>query len=186
MAKGANHIFDSSLIPLFGCEQLDLVVYPCEQLYQANKEFVIDQTLKVLTPNVVKSLPPHFHDIEATFAADSWLLSRFQECQLLAIVDQDKRQLIGFIFVYMSEQSARERSQHLGYLLAESCWGKGFATQILSSYITYCKQIEFKGVIHAGVESDNIGSIKVLKKCGFMLSNQQEVAEGNLFYQLSL
>ena len=86
----------------------------------------------------------------------------------------------------MSEQSAGEQAQHLGDLLAEAYWGKGFATQILSSYMTYCKQIEFKGVIHAGVESDNIGSIKVLEKCGFMLSNQPEVAEGNLFYQLSL
>lgn len=170
MSKEISVTSVSSLKPNFICDDADLAIYNGKSFYQFYKTSLIEQTLSVLTPNVVNSLPLSFHGISSLESAEQWLLTQFSECELLAIANPHTKTLMGFIFVYEdeAEQPANSQSRHIGYLLAEHAWGKGIATKVLSGYLTHCKESGFKGVIYAGVEPDNIASIKVLEKLGFV------------------
>jgi RimJ/RimL family protein N-acetyltransferase len=54
----------------------------------------------------------------------------------------------------------------LGYWIGSTHWGRGIATAALR---TYLDEHEPRRPIHAHVVATNVGSIRVLEKCGFEL-----------------
>lgn len=58
----------------------------------------------------------------------------------------------------------------VGYVYDESVWGRGYATEALAAYMDiywdHAKEIDY---MVAKVDPENIPSIKVLKKCGFVV-----------------
>lgn len=52
----------------------------------------------------------------------------------------------------------------VGYWIAKEHWGKGIATQMLSQFL----RIVPDRPLHAHVAKHNLGSIRVLEKCGFI------------------
>jgi len=59
-----------------------------------------------------------------------------------------------------------EEDDEIGYRFLEKYWGKGYATEICSGLIHYCKQIGMKKIIGYVVDI-NIASAKILKKFNF-------------------
>ena len=57
----------------------------------------------------------------------------------------------------------RGTEREVGYWLSRTWWGKGIATEALRLFLG----IETRRPLFAGVASHNIGSIRVLQKCGF-------------------
>ncbi|WP_160137848.1 GNAT family N-acetyltransferase [Chryseobacterium sp. c4a] len=55
----------------------------------------------------------------------------------------------------------------IGYILGENYWGKGIGTQICKALTSHCLSTDEKKEIVAVTDLDNIGSQKVLLKCGF-------------------
>lgn len=57
----------------------------------------------------------------------------------------------------------------VGYVYDESVWGQGYATEALAAYMevywNYAKEVDY---MVGNVDPENIPSIKVLKKCGFV------------------
>jgi RimJ/RimL family protein N-acetyltransferase len=51
----------------------------------------------------------------------------------------------------------------VGYWLGREFWGKGIATQALAELVE-----ELDRPLYAEVSTNNIGSIRVLEKCGFV------------------
>ena len=60
----------------------------------------------------------------------------------------------------------------VGYWIARAHWGKGIATRALAELLT----IVTERPLHASVAKHNIGSIRVLEKCGFVHAGED--AEG--------
>lgn len=58
--------------------------------------------------------------------------------------------------------------REVGYWLGKEYWGKGIATQALENFL---KEIETRP-LYAHVAKHNIGSRRVLEKCGFMISGE--------------
>jgi RimJ/RimL family protein N-acetyltransferase len=58
------------------------------------------------------------------------------------------------------EQDGR---QFVGYWLGREFWGRGLATAALGEFV---EELEVRP-LHAWVASSNLGSIRVLEKCGF-------------------
>lgn len=57
----------------------------------------------------------------------------------------------------------------LSYILHPSAWGKGYATEALREYTQHYFQLKPQfDQLTAWVDTENAGSIKVLKKCGFV------------------
>lgn len=50
-----------------------------------------------------------------------------------------QHETIGFLFVYVENES----DAHIGYLLAEEHWGKGYASELLQGFIHAVTSIEY-------------------------------------------
>jgi RimJ/RimL family protein N-acetyltransferase len=61
----------------------------------------------------------------------------------------------------------------VGYWIGKEHWGKGVATKALAAFL----RLVTERPIHAHVVEHNVGSIRVLEKCGFSFE-RQETAHG--------
>ena len=56
----------------------------------------------------------------------------------------------------------------VGYWIGREHWGRGIATAGLAAFL----EVERVRPLHARVAVDNVGSIRVLEKCGFLRSDE--------------
>jgi RimJ/RimL family protein N-acetyltransferase len=61
----------------------------------------------------------------------------------------------------------------VGYWIGQEHWGKGIASRALSLFITDI----VKRPLHAHVAKHNVGSIRVLEKCGFAIVGENAIPE---------
>ena len=59
--------------------------------------------------------------------------------------------------------------REVGYWLGKEYWGKGIATQALAEFLKYVKTRP----LYAHVAKHNVGSQRVLEKCGFTISGEE-------------
>jgi|GEM_PF-999457 len=160
----------------FNKKQLDKKQIDKEELYQS--------IIKILTPEVVSQLPPYFSDINSRESAQAWLERMLDESLLFLVYQTELQQLIGFSFIYLEQTDEGEKNAHLGYLLAQASWGKGFASELVSHLIEHIKTRDLADTLIAGVDESNLASIALLKKLGFSQSKSDMPA--NLFFLLKL
>ena len=83
-----------------------------------------------------------------------------------AIVYKETNEVIGSISIDISK---RHHHADLGYVLSQRMWNKGIMTEAIRCIVDYC----FKELgcvrVSADVMEKNIGSRKLLEKCGFTL-----------------
>lgn len=130
----------------------------------------------ILTPPVVKNLPPYFHGITSSELAVIWLDRMLLESRLLRIKSQ-KNELIGFLFAYVENES----EAHIGYLLREEYWGQGLASELLQCFIKEVVRVESWSKLIGGVEVSNVASANLLKKLGFVEQAGNETSV--IFYE---
>ena len=58
----------------------------------------------------------------------------------------------------------------VGYWIGRECWGRGIATRALALFL---EQVVIRP-LHARVARHNVASIRVLERCGFVMSGYQE------------
>jgi len=87
---------------------------------------------------------------------------------------------MGFVFISTENTSGT----HIGYLLGESYWGKGYATEILKGLIGFLESEDKITNLIAGVAKDNVASIKLLHKLGFIKSSSED--NGTIFFDYRL
>jgi RimJ/RimL family protein N-acetyltransferase len=75
------------------------------------------------------------------------------------IVAQD--QVVGYVLKFEID-----RKPEISYWVGKAYWGKGYATLALA---TFLEQISVRPM-YARAAKDNIGSIRVLEKCGFIIT----------------
>lgn len=68
---------------------------------------------------------------------------------------------------------AAEDQVHVGYLIARDHWGKGIMSEALRLFL----QVLTHRPLIAHVASSNIGSRRVLEKCGFVLIDERDSPE---------
>ena len=74
-------------------------------------------------------------------------------------------QVVGNVLCFIAPWSGR---QEVGFWIGREFWGRGIATQALSLFLAHVK---FRP-LYAGVVKDNLASIRVLEKCGFVIIGQ--------------
>jgi len=148
------------------------------------EQTLIESITKILTPAVTHSLPNAFHSATDAESVVSLLTGLMSEAMVFQFSLRSLPNCpIGLVFL-APEQTKSANSAHLGYLLAEQYWRQGLAFELLQALLTQLRdQGTFERII-AGVEADNIGSIKLLEKLGFELTSTQQ--ENHRFYQLLL
>ena len=62
----------------------------------------------------------------------------------------------------------------IGYWIGRDFWGRGIATQALARF---CELLDARPLL-AHVAKDNIGSVRVLEKCGFTVTDEHVGSDG--------
>lgn len=146
-------------------------------VFSSLKSDLLTSIPSLLTPTVVQSLPPYFHNITTQDDADSWLAKMMFESHLFAVCLKDSMSIIGFIFIYEADDS----TANLGYLLGKAFWHQGYGSELLIGLLETCQNQKIVKKLIAGVETDNLASNKLLQKVGFVAKEEGE--NGVLFYE---
>ena len=96
-----------------------------------------------------------------------WLKTLYgSEEIVLANVENSTGEIVGTIGLHQLDM--RNKSAYVGYLTARKYWKKGFASEGVSLAIRYAFSVLNLRKLHSSVFAPNEGSLKVLKKNGFM------------------
>lgn len=68
----------------------------------------------------------------------------------------------------------QDGSRLVGYWIGNEWWGRGVATRALAAFL----QIVTERPLHAQVVRHNVGSIRVLEKCGFRFEHEERFEDG--------
>ncbi|WP_028865632.1 GNAT family N-acetyltransferase [Psychromonas aquimarina] len=147
---------------------------------ESSKSELLSSIVDLFSPSVVESLPPYFHGINTESKADIWLTKMLCESHLYVVNLKDSSTVIGFVFLYESDNS----TAHLGYLLGENFWHRGYASELLLGLIECCHAEQLIKKLVGGVDSENTASVKLLEKVGFI--SNEEGGNGVTFYEYTI
>lgn len=102
-----------------------------------------------------------FNDLKT---AEKWVSDGMHPSQSKYVIERRGSPSGDFIGVIGLNQAGQ-----LGYMLDPSAWGKGYATEALTAYLpTLFNLIPELEMVEAAAYEDNVGSRRVLEKCGFI------------------
>lgn len=121
----------------------------------------------VLTNPVLEQLPT---SLQLDHQGDSialWIDARAAESEVLLVEQTDDEELIGLMILALDPDSEKP-TFHIGYLLATSAWGQGFASELVNGLI-FALARDGPMRLVGGVSDGNPASARVLQKTGFVL-----------------
>lgn len=148
-----------------------------------SKHDFAQQVMTLLSPEVTKSLPDGWQQVDSQEKALDWINQRAEESVFLTVQTQSDGVVVGFVFLDISSSSEGAIDLRLGYLLSEAVWGKGLGSELIQGLVEWCEAHPSIKSLSGGVERDNIGSIKVLEKNGFQKVPSSVPSEEMLFLE---
>jgi len=102
-------------------------------------------------------------------AAEKWVSDGMHPSQSKHVIESRGSPPGGFVGVIGLNHDGQ-----LGYMLDPSAWGKGYATEALTAYLSILfncmPELE---TVEAETYEDNVGSRRVLEKCGFIATTSE-------------
>jgi RimJ/RimL family protein N-acetyltransferase len=130
---------------------------------------------EALTPAVTAELPPSWQGGVSRETAGEWIAARDAEGSVFLVEAREDGTPVGlFLFFGFDGATLAEGEVHVGYVLAESAWGKGLASEILQGFVQRWDEKGATAVLKAGVTSINKASQRVLEKAGFVKVSEEE------------
>ena len=111
MKYGGFHQIKSMNIK-FTTVRLGVTQWPLD-VESAKKMELLSTIPQLLTPAVVKSLPPYFHNVNSLAVAETWYQTMLSESSLFIVTDKKSAAIMGFVFAHTDEIE----DAHIGYLL---------------------------------------------------------------------
>ncbi|MBQ4814339.1 GNAT family N-acetyltransferase [Pseudoalteromonas luteoviolacea] len=171
--------------PLIQTARLDL--YNCETLITSHDNAAI--VTSMLTPNTAAFLPEDWQSPPDANLALDWLINKLSQSEIYVALkkgdlSESSRQIrsapLGLFIVHIEQITA-----HIGYLIHEQYWHQGYGTELLIGCLTYLRTHSLVKTVYAGVDENNLGSVRTLKKCNFQaVGNDAE--QQTAFYTLHL
>lgn len=146
---------------------------------------LVDVVGAVLTEATTTGLPPEWRGNFGAVRAERWVKARDEESPTLLAVEFATARIVGLLilFAVADDLDPRTVDVRLGYVLAESAWGRGFASELVGGLIEWSRAEPSICTISAGVAPTNEASVRVLRKNGFVLS---AASDSEQFYQISV
>ena len=143
----------------------------------------------ILTEPVTRSLPTPWQGAYTEERAAGWIAERDRESTNLLAVDRSSGAPAGLVILFetASDDTPGSTEVRLGYMLAESAWGQGLASELVAGLLGWCREVPNLAAIVGGVEPNNLASCRVLEKNGF--AADETTGEANpveLLYRLKL
>ena len=136
----------------------------------------------ILSPSTTQALPSAWQGVYTVERARRWVLERDGESQNLLVVDRFSAESIGLVILYEDsvEHNAR-RQLRIGYVIKESSWGEGIASELVAGLVNWARSQSLLGSLIGGVESHNAASARVLTKNGFRLTHRDPAGETDTY-----
>lgn len=144
-----------------------------------------DVLTQLLTPATTRPLPSAWHGRFDKTRAIEWIRERDAESPTLMVLDRKTGVPVGLMI--LSElpcDRAGSVDVRLGYLLAESAWGRGLGTELVAGFVAWCRSEPRIRSVTGGVALDNPASARVLTNNGFTTAGTPNDEEQ--FYELVL
>jgi ribosomal-protein-alanine N-acetyltransferase len=123
-------------------------------------------------PEILKYFPPTIFTLERARRYIDHQLRHWQKREYghWAVTLKEDRVAVGWCGLeYLPESEENE----VAYLLSHQVWGQGFATEAAQAALNYGFRTAQLGSIIGLVHPENIGSIRVLEKCGLTLIDRK-------------
>lgn len=135
-----------------------------------------------LTANITRYLPLSMKFDQARDNVADWIDARQREAIVLCVHEVQSGAFAGLILLHQNPEGDL-KSLHIGYFLREDCWGKGYASEMLTALVARLKDHGPLQLL-AGVDEDNKASCRVLEKAGFTLDHAQSTPTRRFYAQL--
>jgi RimJ/RimL family protein N-acetyltransferase len=140
-----------------------------------------DVVKTMLSVRVTRSLPTAWQGAYTVERAHEWIKERDREGATLLAVERSSQLPAGLVILFEEcDHGVDGAKVRLGYLLAESAWGKGMASELVRGFVGWCRKAGVSSIV-GGVERDNAPSRRVLEKNGFVCDPGTEGAAEQLF-----
>ena len=138
--------------------------------------------MTMLTVPVTGALPPTWQGEYSRQRASDWIRERDAESTVLLAIDRSTSEPVGLLILFEETDAVR-----IGYLLSETVWGQGLASELVGGLVDWCASQDSITKLVAGVDSNNLASIRVLQKSGFLPAAEGDVTEsGDRVYEMNL
>ncbi len=139
---------------------------------------------EVLTPAVLAPLPKPLQLPEGPDAVAGWVSvqanAQAEAGQVFLISLAADDALIGLVLLAQTDREAGGREIHVGYLLAERYWSRGFASEALRGLVTAVGR-EGPATMIGGVGTENRSSAHVLTGAGFRRCAELSLPDTDMF-----
>ena len=108
---------------------------------------------------MIAHLPPFFDLTDQNI--DQWIDARDAESDIYLIRETGTDAIIGLMLL----TTPFNNDIHLGYLLGQSAWGQGYASELLAGLMLHVPKTAFR--LLGGVGRENPASAHVLRKTDF-------------------
>ncbi|WP_421905739.1 GNAT family N-acetyltransferase [Mameliella sp.] len=130
----------------------------------ASRAVIKDRLARILTPPVLRPLPPSVQLDGTAEQIANWIAARRAASEVWLV--ETGEALIGLLMLFSDPEGDRNCA-HLGYLFAEEAWGKGFASELVQGLAAHLDATAPMTLL-AGVDRSNPASARVLEKSGFL------------------
>ena len=115
----------------------------------------------------------HKSVIETEQLVDMWLKEEKEGKAIrFVIVEKDSNELIGSIDTVKFIDGVPE----IGYCLSRKYWNKGYMSEACKAFMNYLFELGYEKIlIRADVR--NIGSLRVIEKCGFKFTHEEFIEQ---------
>lgn len=151
---------------------------------ELNEPDLVNIVEEMLDPEVTKRFPVMWRGKYDKRRAKFWIQERDSESKTLLAVEKETKNPLGYISFFKVGEPSNGTYLRLGYLVSKVMWNNGLATELLDGFLHWCKENNISTVL-AGVEPDNIASIRVLEKNNF-LTESTDANGVNLLYVYDL
>ena len=143
---------------------------------------------EMMTEPVTRYLPEGWQGPYSLHRAGAWVTEQDNESPMLLVIERQSREPAGLVILFESPAIPHDLLDiRVGYLLAETAWGKGLATELISGLIRWCRNQPTIGSITAGVDPTNEPSRRVLERLGFSsIDASNSDPDNELDYQLQV
>lgn len=130
---------------------------------------LVDVVGDILTPTTTAELPLPWRGAYDGERAAAWIEERDDESATLLVVEHRAARAIGVVILFeaAAEHEAGPTEVRVGYVLAQSAWGRGMASELVGGLVAWGRRQPSIRSMAAGVGVDNDASARVLLKTGF-------------------
>ena len=148
---------------------------------------IVDLVIDLLTPAVTSTLPIGWQGNYDHERARQWIAERDHDGTVLLVTERATGEPVGLVILgeVPAGPDPGAVELRLGYMLAESAWGQGFATELVGGVVNWCRTQEAVCSIAGGVEARNPASERVLAKNDFVAVTEAEET-GEKIYELRI